>query len=174
MKTYPPCLATVGTDRTSYTVQIGRNTANRRSERPVITLWCSLLDGSGLKMDESTSGEDPKRAFSGIKKLRQSRSEAFSSENFAFFSVLALFLRVLVAKSCVFMAFLGKKIRPQRSLESGLLCGFLREMERLKKRGARGRKVEERRGLEKGGEGVWRLKREKWRRYAGLCFESRE
>ena len=68
-----------------------------------------------------------------------------------FFSVLALFLRVLVAKLCVFMAFLGKKIRPQRSLESGLLCGFLRERERLRKRGSRG---EERRGLEKGGEEV--------------------
>ena len=54
----------------------------------MITLWCSLLDGSGLKMDESTSGEDPKRAFSGIKKLRQSRSEAFSSENYAFFSAV--------------------------------------------------------------------------------------
>ena len=140
----------------------------------MITLWCSLLAGSGLKMDRTAPGDGPKRAFSGIKKLRQSRSEAFSSENYAFFSVLALFLCVLVAKSCVFMAFLGKKIRPQRSLESGLLCGFLREMERLKKRGSRGRKVEERRGLEKGGEGVGRLKREKWRRYASLCFESRE
>ena len=86
-------------------------------------------------MDRSTPGEGPKRAFSGVKKLRQSRSEAFSSENYAFFSVLALFLCVLVAKSCVFMAFLGKKIRPQRSLESGLLCGFLREKERLKKQG---------------------------------------
>ena len=140
----------------------------------MITLWCSLLAGSGLKMDRTAPGDGPKRAFSGIKKLRQSRSEAFSSGNYAFFSVLALFLCVLVAKSCVFMAFLGKKIRPQRSLESGLLCGFLREMERLKKRGSRGRKVEERRGLEKGGEGVGRLKMEKWRRYASLCFESRE
>lgn len=125
-------------------------------------------------MDRSAPGEDPKRAFSGIKKLRQSRSEAFSSENNAFFSVLALFLRVLVAKLCVFMAFLSKKIRPQRSLESGLLCGFLRERERLRKRGFRGKKVEERRGLEKGGEEIGRWKREKWRRYAGLCFESRE
>lgn len=106
----------------------------------MIALWCSLLARSGLKMDGSTSGEDPKRAFSGIKKLRQSRSEAFSSGNNAFFSVLALFLRVLVAKLCVFMAFLGKKIRPQRSLESGLLCGFLRKRERLRKRGFRGRK----------------------------------
>ena len=112
-------------------------------------------------MDRSNPGEGPKRAFSGIKKLRQSRSEAFSSENYAFFSVLALFLRVLVAKSCVFMAFLGKKIRPQRSLESGLLCGFLREMERLRKQGSRGRKVEERRGLEKVGEEVGRWKKEK-------------
>ena len=101
----------------------------------MIAPWCSLLAGSSLKMDRSAPGEGPKRVFSGIKKLRQSRSEAFSSENYAFFSVLALFLCVLVAKSCVFMAFLGKKIRPQRSLESGLLCGFLREMERLKKRG---------------------------------------
>ena len=116
-----------------------------RSERPVIALWCSLLAGSGLKMDGSTSGEGPKMAFSGIKKLRQSRSEAFSSGNYAFFSVLALFLRVLVAKLCVFMAFLSKKIKPQRSLESGLLCGFLRERERLRKQGSRGRKVEERR-----------------------------
>jgi hypothetical protein len=119
------------------------------------------LVGSGLKIDGSTSGEDPKRAFSGIKKLRQSRSEAFSSGNYAFFSVLALFLCVLVAKLCVFMAFLGKKIRPQRSLESGLLCGSLRERERLRKQGSRGRKVEERRGLEKGGEEVRRWKREK-------------
>ena len=125
-------------------------------------------------MDGSTSGEYPKRAFSGIKKLRQSRSEAFSSENNAFFSVLALFLCVLVAKLCVFMAFLSKKIRPQRSLESGLLCGFLRERERLRKQGFRERKVEGRRGLEKGGEEVKRWKREKWRRYAGLCFESLE
>lgn len=140
----------------------------------MIAPWCSLLAGSSLKMDRSTPGEGPKRAFSGVKKLRQSRSEAFSSENYAFFSVLALFLCVLVAKSCVFMAFLGKKIRPQRSLESGLLCGFLRERERLKKRGFRGRKVEERRDLEKGGEEVGRLKRDKWRRYVGLCFESRE
>ena len=145
-----------------------------RSERPVIALWCSLLAGSGLKMDGSTSGEYPKRAFSGIKKLRQSRSEAFSSGNNAFFSVLALFLRVLVAKLCVFMAFLGKKIRPQRSLESGLLCGSLRERERLRKRGFRGRKVEERRDLEKGREVVRRRKGEKQRRYAGLCFESLE
>lgn len=106
-----------------------------RSERPVIALWCSLLAGSGLKMDGSTSGEGPKRAFSGVKKLRQSRSEAFSGENYAFFSVLALFLCVLVAKSCVFMTFLGKKIRPQRSLESGLLCGFLRGRGRLRKQG---------------------------------------
>lgn len=127
----------------------------------MITLWCSLLAGSGLKMDRSAPGEGPKRVFSWIKKLRQSRSEAFSSENYAFFSVLALFLCVLVAKSCVFMAFLGKKIRPQRSLESGLLCGFLRERERLRKQGSRGRKVEERRDLEKGGEEVGRWKREK-------------
>ena len=140
----------------------------------MIAPWCSLLAGSSLKMDRSAPGEGPKRVFSGIKKLRQSRSEAFSSENYAFFSVLALFLCVLVAKSCVFMAFLSKKIRPQRSLESGLLCGFLREMERLKKRGSRGRKVEERRDLEKGGEAVGRWKMEKWRRYAGLYFESRE
>lgn len=140
----------------------------------MIALWCSLLAGSGLKMDGSTSDEGPKRAFSGIKKLRQSRSEAFSGGNNAFFSVLALFLCVLVAKLCVFMAFLGKKIRPQRSLESGLLCGFLRERERLRKQGVRGRKVEERRGLEKGEEEVERWKREKRRRYAGLCFESRE
>lgn len=145
-----------------------------RSERPVIAPWCSLLVGSGLKMDGSTSGEDPKRAFSGIKELRQSRSEAFSSENYAFFSVLALFLCVLVAKLCVFMAFLSKKIRPQRSLESGLLCGFLRERERLRKQGSRGRKVEEGRGLEKGREVVRRRKGEKQRRYAGLCFESLE
>ena len=75
---------------------------------------------------------------SGVKKLRQSRSEAFSSGNNAFFSVLALFLCVLVAKLHVFMAFLGKKIRPQRSLESGLLCGFLRERERLRKQGFEG------------------------------------
>lgn len=140
----------------------------------MIALWCSLLTGSGLKMDRSTSGEGPKRAFSGIKKLCQSRSEAFSSGNNVFFSVLALFLRVLVAKLCVFMAFLGKKIKPQRSLESGLLCGFLRERERLRKQGSRGRKVEERRGLEKGGEEVGRWKKEKRRRCAGLCFESRE
>lgn len=112
-------------------------------------------------MDGSAPGEGPKRAFSGIKKLRQRRSEAFSSGNYAFFSVLALFLRVLVAKLCVFMAFLGKKIRPQRSLESGLLCGFLRERERLRKHGFRGRKVEERRGLEKGGKEVERWKKEK-------------
>ena len=125
-------------------------------------------------MDRSTPGEGPKRAFSGVKKLRQSRSEAFSGENYAFFSVLALFLCVLVAKSCVFMAFLGKKIRPQRSLESGLLCGFLRGRGRLRKQGFWGRKVEERRGLEKGEEAVGRLKSEKWRRYVGLCFESRE
>ena len=140
----------------------------------MIAPWCSLLAGSSLKMDRSTPGEGPKRAFSGVKKLRQSRSEAFSGENYAFFSVLALFLCVLVAKLCVFMTFLGKKIRPQRSLESGLLCGFLREMERLKKRGSRGRKVEEGRCLEKGEEEVGRLKMEKWRRYVGLCFESRE
>lgn len=140
----------------------------------MIAPWCSLLAGSSLKMDRSAPGEGPKRVFSGIKKLRQSRSEAFSSENYAFFSVLALFLCVLVAKSCVFMAFLGKKIRPQRSLESGLLCGFLRERERLRKQGSRGRKVEERRDLEKGEEEVGRLNREKWRRYVGLCFESRE
>lgn len=127
----------------------------------MIALWCSLLAGSGLKMDGSTSGEDPKRAFSGIKKLRQSRSEAFSSGNYAFFSVLALFLCVLAAESCVFMAFLSKKIRPQRSLESGLLCGFLRERERLRKQGSRGRKVEERRGLEKGRDEVGRRKKEK-------------
>ena len=127
----------------------------------MIAPWCSLLAGSSLKMDRSTPGEGPKRAFSGVKKLRQSRSEAFSGENYAFFSVLALFLCVLVAKSCVFMAFLGKKIRPQRSLESGLLCGFLRERERLRKQGSRGRKVEERRGLEKGEEEVWRWKKEK-------------
>lgn len=101
-------------------------------------------------MDGSTSGEGPKRVFSGIKKLRQSRSEAFSSGNNVFFSVLALFLCVLVAKLCVFMAFLGKKIRPQRSLESGLLCGFLRERERLRKQGFRGRKG-----------GAWR-KEERW------------
>lgn len=140
----------------------------------MIALWCSLLAGSGLKIDGSTPGEGPKRVFSGIKKLRQSRSEAFSSGNYAFFSVLALFLCVLVAKLCVFMAFLSKKIRPQRSLESGLLCGFLRERERLRKQGSRGRKVEERVGLEKGGEEVWRGKKEKQRRYAGLCFGSRE
>lgn len=102
-------------------------------------------------MDGSTSGEGPKRAFSGIKKLRQSRSEAFSSGNYAFFSVLALFLRVLVAKSCVFMAFLGKKIRPRRSLESGLLCGFLRERERLRKQGFRRRK-----------RGAWRKEERRW------------
>jgi hypothetical protein len=59
------------------------------------------------------------------------------------------------------MAFLGKKIRPQRSLKSGLLCGFLRERERLRKRGSRGSKMEERRGLEKGREEVGRWKREK-------------
>ena len=106
-------------------------------------------------------GEGSKRAFSEIKKLRQDRFEAFSSGNYAFFSVLALFLRVLVAKLCVFMAFLSKKIRPQRSLKSGLLCGFLRERERLRKQGFRGRKVEERRGLEKGGEEVGRWKKEK-------------
>lgn len=127
----------------------------------MIALWCPLLARSGLKMDGSTSGEGPKRVFSGIKKLRQSRSEAFSSGNNVFFSVLALFLCVLVAKLCVFMAFLGKKIRPRRSLESGLLCGFLRERERLRKRGVRGRKVEERRDLEKGGEEVGRWKKEK-------------
>lgn len=140
----------------------------------MIALWCSLLAGSGLKMDGSAPGEDPKRAFSGIKKLRQSRSEAFSSGNYAFFSVLALFLCVLAAKSCVFIAFLGKKIRPQRSLESGLLCGSFREKERLRKQGFRRRKVEERRGLEKGGEEVGRWKKEKRRRCAGLCFESLE
>ena len=32
-----------------------------------------------------------------------------------FFSVLMLFLCVLAAKSCVFMTFLGKKIRPRRT-----------------------------------------------------------
>lgn len=112
-------------------------------------------------MDGSAPGEGPKRVFSEIKKLRQSRSEAFSSGNNAFFSVLTPFLCVLAAKSCVFMAFLGKKIRPQRSLESGLLCGFLRERERLRKQGVRGRKVEERRDLEKGGEEVGRWKKEK-------------
>ena len=101
-------------------------------------------------MDGSVLGEGQKRVFSGIKKLRQDRFEAFSSRNNAFFSVLALFLCVLVAKLCVFMAFLSKKIRPQRSLKSGLLCGFLRERERLRKRGFRGRKVEEGSGLEKG------------------------
>lgn len=140
----------------------------------MIALRCSLLAGSGFKMDRSAHGEGPKRAFSGIKKLRQSRSEAFSSGNNVFFSVLALFLCVLVVKLCVFMAFLGKKIRPQRSLESGLLCGSLRERERLRKHGFRGRKVEKGRGLEKGEEEVWRWKRKKKRRYAGLCFESRE
>lgn len=98
---------------------------------------------------------------SGLQSGVSDCSEAFSSGNYAFFSVLALFLRVLVAKLCVFMAFLGKKISPQRSLESGLLCGFLRKRERLRKRGFRGRKVEERRGLEKGGEEVGRRKREK-------------
>jgi len=72
------------------------------------------------------------------------------------------------------MAFLSKKIRPQRSLESGLLCGFYRERERLRKQGSRGRKVEERRDLEKGREEVGRWKMEKWRRYASLCFESLE
>ena len=118
----------------------------------MIALWCSLLAGSGLKMDGSAPGEGPKRAFSGIKKLRQSRSEAFSSGNNAFFSVLTSFLCVLAAKSCVFMAFLGKKIRPQRSLESGLLCGFLRERERLRKRGFRGRKVR-----------AWRKEERRWR-----------
>lgn len=117
----------------------------------MIALWCSLLAGSSLKMDGFTSGEGPKRAFSGIKKLRQSRSEAFSSGNNAFFSVLTPFLCVLAAKSCVFMAFLGKKIRPQRSLESGLLCGFLRERERLRKRGFRGRKVR-----------AWRKEERRW------------
>ena len=96
-------------------------------------------------------GEGSKRAFSEIKKLRQDRFEAFSSGNYAFFSVLALFLRVLVAKLCVFMAFLGKKIRPQRSLKSGLLCGSLRERERLKKRGFRGRKG-----------GAWRKEERRW------------
>jgi hypothetical protein len=75
-------------------------------------------------MDGSATGEGPKRAFSGIKKLRQSRSEAFSSGNYAFFSVLALFLRVLVAKLCVFMAFLSKKIRPQRSLKADCYAVF--------------------------------------------------
>lgn len=122
-------------------------------------------------MDGSAPGEGPKRVFSEIKKLRQSRSEVFSSGNNAFFSVLALFLCVLVAKLCVFMAFLGKKIKPRRSLESGLLCGFLRERERLRKQGFRGRKGG---GLEKGGEEVGRWKREKPRRCVGLCFESRE
>ena len=117
----------------------------------MIALWCSLLAGSGLKMDGSAPGEGPKRAFSGIKKLRQSCSEAFSSGNYAFFSVLALFLCVLAAKLCVFMAFLGKKIRPQRSLESGLLCGFLRERERLRKQGFRGRKG-----------GTWRKEERRW------------
>lgn len=34
--------------------------------------------------------------------------------------------------------------------------------------------MEERRGLEKGGEVVRRRKGEKWRRCAGLCFESLE
>ena len=57
----------------------------------MIAPWYSLLAGSSLKMDRSAPGEGPKRVFSGIKKLRQSRSEAFSSENYAFFSVLALF-----------------------------------------------------------------------------------
>lgn len=60
-----------------------------------------------------------------------------------------------------FYGVLGKKIRPQRSLEGGLLCGFLRERERLRKQGFRGRKVEERRGLEKGGEEVGRWKKDK-------------
>ena len=101
----------------------------------MIAPWCSLLAGSSLKMDRSAPGEGPKRVFSGIKKLRQSRSEAFSSGNYAFFSVLALFLCVLVAKLSVFMAFLSKKIRPQRSLESGLLCGSLRGRGRLRKQG---------------------------------------
>lgn len=95
-----------------------------RSERPVIALWCSLLAGSGLKMDGSTSGEYPKRAFSGIKKLRQSHSEAFSSENYAFFSVLALFLRVLVAKLYVFMAFLSKKNKAPKEPRKRIVMRF--------------------------------------------------
>lgn len=95
-----------------------------RSERPVIALWCSLLAGSSLKMDGSAPGEGPKRAFSGIKKLRQSRSEAFSSGNNAFFSVLALFLRVLVAKLCVFMAFLGKKNKAPKEPRKRIVMRF--------------------------------------------------
>lgn len=95
-----------------------------RSERPVIALWCSLLAGSSLKMDGSAPGEGPKRAFSGIKKLRQSRSEAFSSGNYAFFSVLALFLCVLVAKLCVFMAFLSKKNKAPKEPRKRIVMRF--------------------------------------------------
>ena len=75
-------------------------------------------------MDRSAPGEGPKRVFSGIKKLRQSRSEAFSSENYAFFSVLALFLCVLVAKSCVFMAFLGKKNKAPKEPRKRIVMRF--------------------------------------------------
>lgn len=50
---------------------------------------------------------------SGAKSGVPGCSEAFSGGNNVFFSVLMLFLCVLVAKSCVFMTFLGKKIRPK-------------------------------------------------------------
>lgn len=52
---------------------------------------------------------------SGAKSGVPGCSEAFSGGNNVFFSVLMLFLCVLVAKPCVFMAFLGKKIRPRRT-----------------------------------------------------------
>ena len=86
-------------------------------------------------MDGSVLGEGPKKAFSGVKKLRQSRSEAFSSGNNAFFSVLALFLCVLVAKLCVFMAFLGKKIRPPKEPEKRIVMRFSPRKRTIKETG---------------------------------------
>lgn len=56
---------------------------------------------------------DAKRGVSGLISCAYGPAEAFSGGNNVFFSVFASFLCVLAAKSCVFMAFLGKKIRPK-------------------------------------------------------------
>lgn len=84
---------------------------------------------------------------SGLQSGVSDCSEAFSSGNYAFFSVLALFLRVLVAKLCVFMAFLGKKNKPPKEPGKRIVMRFSPRKGTIKETGVSREKSGRKEGL---------------------------
>lgn len=82
-----------------------------------VPVWRRLLPGFAMDLPGFNLRWGAKRGVSGLISCASDCSEAFSGGNNVFFGVFASFLCVLAAKSCVFMAFLGKKNKAQRSLE---------------------------------------------------------